>query len=133
MSGTEAQKDKFRARSKPDTPASKLRGWVGYLQVIYTANEAESKATKYGSEQQGRHMAGQREDKAEQRGWGNMEGKPKVQAVILRGWGNCREYMQLKRYCKQGSKVMTQATVQAQSRAIIKYSKKKVIAVWRGS
>ena len=40
MSGTEAQKDKCSAGGQPDTPAGKLRGWIGNLQVTNAANEA---------------------------------------------------------------------------------------------
>ena len=39
MSGREAQKDKCSAGGKPDTPAGKVMGWVGYWQVMYAANE----------------------------------------------------------------------------------------------
>ena len=40
MLGIEAKKDKRSAEGKPGTPAGKLRGWVGYLQVMYAANKA---------------------------------------------------------------------------------------------
>ena len=40
MSGTEAQKDKCSAGGQPDTPAGKLRGRIGNLQVTNAANEA---------------------------------------------------------------------------------------------
>ena len=33
MLDTEAQKDKYSAIDEPETPAGKLRGQVGYLQV----------------------------------------------------------------------------------------------------
>ena len=54
-----------------------------------------------------------------------MEWKPKVRAGKLRGWVNCRECMQLKRRREQGSKVTTQATGQAQSRATTEHSNTK--------
>ena len=39
MSSTEAQKDKCSAGGQPDTPAGKLRGRIGNLQVTNAANE----------------------------------------------------------------------------------------------
>ena len=97
MSGTEAQKDKCSAGGQPDTPAGKLRGRIGNLQVTNAANKVRRARHQSIGKQQDRYTAGQKQDKAVQRGWGNMEGKPKVQAGKLSGWGNCRECMQLKR------------------------------------
>ena len=65
MSGTDAQKETCSARGQPDTPAGKLRGWVGYLQVTYAANKAR-KARQQSMEASNKVGTRQGKDKTKQ-------------------------------------------------------------------